>query len=554
MTIRKSLFIIPLVAIAVITTACNPGPASNPEDDIPTSEYDSNWTPGENAIEGAKQPSIKNPVGELSVLNKMRFSQKRNGIPSKGKANILVVPITFKDDDLIASQTSLDLTFSDSDIAKIENLYFADNADVIETMPSVKSYYEISSYGKLSLDGVVSPVVSYPTSYYDTLLKVLNSGVEQVRSEIVEYVYNYLFEETQTYYVGDFDADKDGRVDAISILLNYPYGYIYGEDANESLANLVFAGPNNVGFEDTLVNPETTLVNSYSIISEGLRDNTAEVPVSNLYINLVGHMLGLENLEDTNATSSVYARNAFGYKDMMAGAVGDHSAFSKYQLGWIEPKLITANSLPEEGLEVSIVDLTTSGDALLLYTGNHSRFGEYLLVDMYHPDTVINKANTKTVSPYGVTNFGTRGVRVTKVDARLVRGYSNTFVEYNEEMNFADYKVLPNGEKIKYVYDYAYTNSTKNKYYNCGITSNYFLACLLSSNGQNRHLTSSAFDFTSTDLFKAGSVFGASTQIEGFYKNFRFDGEGTNGPLLNISFEVKEFINNKAKIKLWREN
>ena len=46
----------------------------------------------------------------------------------------------------------------------------------------------------------------------------------------------------------------------------------------------------------------------------------------------------------------------------------------------------------------------------------------------------------------------------------------------------------------------------------------------------------------------------SESSIEGFYKNFRFNGNGVNGPLLNINFQVNEFINGKAKLTLWREN
>jgi hypothetical protein len=247
-------------------------------------------------------------------------------------------------------------------------------------------------------------------------------------------------------------------------------------------------------------------------------------------------------------------RATLGFQDMMQGAIGDHNPFSKYQLGWIEPKIISANSLPQEGLEVSITDLTTSGDAILLYTGEFNEFGEYLLIDMYYPTTILNRANTSNYGPYQSTMYSARGVRVTKVDARLVRGYGNRFNEFDGKTDFNDWTKLPNGEITQYIYDYAYTTNSVNNYYNYGITANYPLVALLSKKASNRHLVDASIELSHNDLFKAGDVFAKTDSVDGFYKNFRFDGNGQNGPLLNINFQVEEFINNKANLKLWRVN
>jgi hypothetical protein len=121
---KKSLLALPLIALSLLVAAC--GPASNPTTqpgsngpipvdgpEIVPVEYDSNWTPGENAIIGAKQPVRKLPKGEESILNKMRRSQNRAGLPSKGQSNVLVVPIAFKGDaEIQASLSSFDINFT----------------------------------------------------------------------------------------------------------------------------------------------------------------------------------------------------------------------------------------------------------------------------------------------------------------------------------------------------------------------------------------------------------------------------------------------------------
>ena len=573
MTFKKPLLVLPFLALVFSIVSCGPtseDPTTNSGSESTTttdgetiskptfepSVYDENWQPGDNAIEGAVQPIRKNPIGFDSQLNKMRRTQQKSGLPSLGNANMLVVPLTFAGDkDIEKSIPGLDLSFSKNDIVAIEDSFFYNDESTVDYMPSVSSYYWISSNNKLTLEGVVSPVVEYNLDFISVLERTSNTSKASVYSEIIDYIYNYLFVETETYYIGDFDADKDGRIDSISVLINYPYAELFGSGTAATNLLLDFVGLDNVGFTCDLINKDTTLVNSYSFISDLFRQFNSTKDYSNAFIKNTGRMLGLDDYQDkTGNPSTGTIRSSFGYTDMMEGLVGDHSAFSKYQLGWIEPKLISANSLPQEGLEITIEDLTTSGDAILLYTGKHNMFGEYLLIDMYYHKSSLNKVNVAEQGLYGTNSFTNRGVRVTKVDARLVRGYEGHFVEFDGETDFNDYLKLPNGEIIQYVYDYAYTCSSVNKYYEYGITANYPLVSLLKKDGTNRHLTDASTTFTHQDLWKEGDIFMSENAVDGFYKNFRFDGNGVNGPLLNINFQVEEFINGKAKLKLWREN
>ena len=564
MKFKKSLLALPFLALVFSIVACGPTTSdTSPTDETtiskPTFEpsvYDENWQPGENAIEGATQPRKKNPIGVESQLNKMRRTQQKSGIPSLGEANMLVVPLTFVGDKEIEKTVpGLDLTFSKNDIVSIEDAFFYNDESTVDYMPSVSNYYWISSNNKLTLEGVVTPVVEYELDFISVLERTTNTSKAQVYSEIIDFIYNYLFVETKTYYVGDFDADKDGRIDAISVVINYPYAELFGSGTAATQYLLDFVGLDNVGFTSDLINPETTLVNSYSFISDAFRTFNSTNDYSNAFIKNTGRMLGLDDYQDkTGNPLTGYFRSVTGYTDMMEGLVGDHNAFSKYQLGWIEPKLISANSIPQDGLEITIEDLTTSGDALLLYTGEHNMFREYLLIDMYYHKSLLNKVNVAEQGLYGTNSFTNRGVRVTKVDSRLVRGYEGHYVEFDGKTDFNDYVRLPNGELVQYTYDYAYTCSSVNKYYEYGITANYPLVSFLKKDGTNRHLTDSSTSFLHSDLWKEGDVFMSESSIDGFYKNFRFNGNGVNGPLLNINFQVNEFINGKAKLTLWREN
>lgn len=539
---KKILFTLPLVTLLTLFSSCGASETGKFEE-----YYDSNWKPGSNSLK-VDQPTLKNPVGKFNTLNEIKRTQDKVGLPSQGEANILVVPVNFKNDDELQKEygEDIDITFSEEDLKEINDMYF--NTKNTYAYPSVCNFYKQSSFNKLNLSGVVSPVVTLPNTYIEYIETIYAHSYEDVYKSIIDYVYNYLFVETQTYYIGDFDSDNDKRVDAISIVCNYSYDLNFGNDTFTSL-HQGFVGPNNVLFSDSIDDLEKTPVNSYSFISSSFRKLYYLNHDSRQYINLVGQMIGLNNYEDmtVNPTTSL-SRAPLGYYDMMSGAIGDHNSFSKYQLGWIEPKFIKAEDISNDGLEVTIESSVKSGDAIVLYTGEKSLYGEYLVIDLYSPSDDFNKFDVDNASQY--TNkklFNQEAIRVYQVDSRLVRGYGSSYIEYEGEPNFDETKTLENGDKVSYVYDYAYTNDSVNNYEDYGF-KNYPLVSLLSKSGTNRHLTYSGTDLTIDDMFLQGDSFGSDDQLSGFYKDFSFHGNGLNDDLLNITFEVKSISNGKAEL------
>ena len=53
-------------------------------------------------------------------------------------------------------------------------------------------------------------------------------------------------------------------------------------------------------------------------------------------------------------------------------------------------------------------------------------------------------------------------------------------------------------------------------------------------------------------MFLQGDKFGSDDQIEGFYKNFSFHGNGNNTSLLNITFEITSITKDEATITFRR--
>lgn len=546
---KMMLLLLPLCSVLAFTcTSCNKESNSRFEE-----YYDEDWKPGQNALKDAKQPTVKNPKGKTSILNEIRRSQNKIGLPSMGDANLLVVPINFSGDDQVQElNPNLDLVFTDDDVNALNDLYFAKSAP-FGAPASVREYYTKSSYGKLNLNGVVSPVVTLPKTFTDYLFQsAVSTSFKDVYLEIVEYIYNYLFVETKTYYIGDFDADNDEKVDGISIICNYPYSLTFGEETLDSIIQL-FLGPGNVGFSNDILDTNKTPVNSFSFISEEFSDILFAGSDSNIYINQVGRMLGLDDYSDLtgdSVTGSV--RAPLGLLDMMDGYIGDHNPFSKYQLGWTTPKTIKAEDIPSEGLTIKLRPSATYGDSLVLYTGKHNMFSEYLILDFYTP-TGLNEINSKSPYLFGNQLFETSGIRVYQVDSRLVRGYGNTnYSIYDKTPDFDEKVTLPSGKKVYYTYDYAYTNNYENEYANYGITQNTPLVSFLSKVGLNRHITDYSYGLIDDDIFAENDEFGADNQIDGFYKNFKFHGDGNNGARLNIKFKVSSVNEDEATIVLWR--
>ena len=174
----------------------------------------------------------------------MRLSQDKFGLPQKGKANILVVPVTFLED-------SNDEKFTSNQLTNLQSAYF-DSEVSDNSYPSVKAYYADISNGELDIDGVVSPSITLPDNAISYLERAYLEGETKIKTEILEYIYDYLFEETQTYNLADFDSNKDGKIDGIVLAYGYPS---FKDDtlyqASDSSSQAIFA---NLFNSDTYFN------------------------------------------------------------------------------------------------------------------------------------------------------------------------------------------------------------------------------------------------------------------------------------------------------------
>ncbi len=528
--------LIALVATSLLVVSC--GNSNKNADD-----YDKNWQPGAYALDDADQPTIKNPQGKYNELGKMRKTQGKAGLPQQGSANILVVPIEFSDDK------SNGYNFASSDINRLNEIYF-EHEGTTTSLPSVAGYYSESSYGKLNLSGVVAPTVKLEASFVDYIYDSLYFGTEYVVKEITDYVYDWLFEDTETYYLKDFDADDDGKIDALA--LNYSwfaaeayYEYEMYSYVTELLTNDVFFA-SELGTESP--------VNSVAWTSGRTSEITGIKYDSHIAISQTGLMMGIEDYRDSTGTFDGFVRAPLAHRDMMDGYIGDHNPFTKYQMGWIEPTKVVASQI-EDAKKYTLKPFNETGEVLMLSPEETGLYGEYLMVEFYTP-TDLNGPDaiqTYAYNLYGNNTYSERGIRVYKVDSRLVEGTSASDVEFADgNPDFEKELTLGNGKKTKAYYDYAFSNNGTNEYSNSGIYEDYPLVEELSKNGFNRHMTDTTFALSNDDLFLEGDAFGKEGDIAGFYTDFALDGNGSGDLKLGLTFTVDSISKDEAMITVRR--
>ena len=119
-------------------------------------------------------------------------------------------------------------------------------------------------------------------------------------------------------------------------------------------------------------------------------------------IHETGHALGLEDYYDTTG-----ATGGFGGGTMMALNVGDHEAYSKAILGWIDPYIVINTDTT-----ITLDEYELSGDAIFIakdYDGVY--FNEYYIIDYYTPTGLNEIAKGMDGLP------SISGVRIIKLNA-----------------------------------------------------------------------------------------------------------------------------------------
>ena len=378
-------------------------------------------------------------------------------LPSLGEQNILVVPVLFKDDNIN------DLPYQSSKI--FDDLDKTFNGSELDTgWESVNSYYQKSSYGKLDIKSTIVKEWIRLDKTFNEIARLSSDTYYDPTWYVVDNVVNELAS-NPTYNLKDYDNDQDGYVDGIWLI----YGrnsYSNIEDRNPTKAEeeilwaYTFWEYNNSSSVD---NPKANVYcwGSYDFMYGS--KNTPMTLDAHTFIHETGHMLGLDDYYDYDDTA-----NPSGCLDMMDYNIGDHNAYTKYLLGWVEPKVY--DYVPSN---FTLKPFEESGECILIPASNErsvSVMEEYLLIEYYTP-TGLNEYDSKyKYLNYYPKMFTKNGIKIYHIDSRIgalfntgsdwvAKSYAYNFTKddlYSNTTKFAYFSIMASNTP-----SYSYVNNFK---------------------------------------------------------------------------------------------
>ena len=458
--------------------------------------------------------SAANSVGYLKNnaptidINQYRSASGLYGLPTTGEVKLLVIPVTFTDyrcGSVCASRKE-----------QIRKTFFGQASET--SWHSVKSYYEQSSYGALTLTGVV-------TDWFDSSW----SSSQFASLTTTEGDYPNAFDPTWamldaavTWYkttsgnnLTEYDVDQDGFIDSVYLVYNNPNSSnaFYPGAGDDVYWAYTYWHYNNYANGNVNSPVGMTLVwSSFDFMHEGYGVNGLD---AHTYIHELGHAFGL----DDYYTYSDDDWGAAGGLDMMDYNILDHNAFSKYLLDWVSPFVLSGN---QTTTSVVLKPFESSGEFFLLGNNwNGSAFDNYLVFEFYTP-TGINLKDSQAMYPGNKTRgFTVPGVKIYHVDARLGR-YSNSTGEF---LGYTDSLINPNSYPF-----IAHSNSVE-----YSVNENYKLLHLIEKNGVNTFIDEEIA--TNATLFRQGDTFNPATTHASFFyhQTGRFNDQSLIGYQVNVT-------------------
>ncbi len=446
----------------------------------------------------------QNNVKEITDLSSLARSGSKRLLNSLDKAHLLVVPITFKDKDVSLLEDKRIL---------LENAFFG--ADSMNEYYSVASFYNKSSYGHLTIEGEVTPFITYPKSVNE-----IDKSRSQSKDDIVSYALNAL--EEQGFDLDKYSTLDTDYLDGVYFVYDHPYSnkeendiyWAITEHKSSPLGRLVNYSWSSIYF---MQKEDDDMLASHKV-----RANT--------FIHETGHLLGLVDYYNTNSS---YYYQPTGFMDMMDYNIGDHSSFSKYSLSWCQPYVVK-----DEG-EITIHDFSTSGEFILIPSSkfDNNPYGEYLLVEYYTPKglhdpslfpsySYTNSSGEKKVFTYP-TKFG---LRIYHVNARL--GYYGS--RQSQSYAYVDGSISEIEKHYKegsYCIDYYHSNDVS------GVNSEPLLH-LLEATGENSFAYGNSA--SNSTLFRPGMIFN-----DNVFNGFTFN----TGEQLRYTFEFSSFTSSSVSLR-----
>ena len=467
-------------------------------------------------------------------LNSYYTLWKNRGYPhfkSVGENNLLVVPLKIKGYEEYATSENL---------KKINDSFFLE--DSLNTLGyySLSEYYKISSYNKLNIKGEVTPWIDLDL----TTKEISSSSISNYTLDCGTYfptekAINYI-KENLNIDLTKYDNDKDGFIDGVYFIYGCPTFLDDSSLSTSTFWNFTYYNVLNKN-KASISSPVlmTYSWSSFDMLSKGSDKTKLD---THTYIHEFGHQLGLNDYYDTSNSGGLNPYTSpMGGLDMMDNNVGDHSAFSKFALGWVNPYVVNGDY---GEVNIELKSLLSDGECIILPTKeyNNTPFDEYFMIEYVKNDS-INKLDSTAGYPSTfytdgriIRFYSKNGIRITHIDARSV----DSNLDYTDNINDMVMTKFSN------------TANTKQGYY-CPLNNNsYVLTSLISANS-SRNTLGTFFVANNTDLYNASSTIDFTSNSNSSrasslpYNSNRFN----DGNVFNYSIKIDSISESKASIKIY---
>ena len=249
-------------------------------------------------------------------------------LPTTGDAHVLGILVDFPDMSFDGGETKEVLQ---AEIGPAIEGMDSPSAQISSEAPyeNISAYYNRSSYGQLHMEGYVTSCrAKYERDHYTSDISELFAEVMATLDDAIDF--------------SRFDANEDGVIDGIYLIFAGDRGG-WGSTWWPSMHDVPLLYPQ---IKDTTYDGKTLGAVTLSDCPDGSRD-----AVSTL-IHETGHMLGLPDYYSYDESGTSANDRGIGTVDMMYDTVGDHNAFSKWMLGWIDEEHITRVVVGEDGITV----------------------------------------------------------------------------------------------------------------------------------------------------------------------------------------------------------
>ena len=323
-----------------------------------------------------------------------------DGCPPVGSPKVLVIPVEFSDCTAASKGYTID---------KLVTAWTGDSDDV--DYYSVHDYYYISSYGALDLDITVLDFWFRPSktsSYYESQTMDyygddLDIGDQMIMDEALAYLESRMD-------LSEFDSDGNDIIDAV-VMVNtldigeddfhwaYRYWNLY-TDSNEYYYEYDGVSANDYIWMSYQFMYETTDYSGETVYTDTSAINTYT------FIHEFAHILGADDYYDT-----AYVNHPLDGHDMMDNKTGDHSAFTKFNYGWVtSSRLVNTTG----SVTLTLEDFSKNGDTIILannWSDSLGAYQEYYIV-VYYKNSGLNYGDG-----YGI--FDDEGIVVYHVNATI---------------------------------------------------------------------------------------------------------------------------------------